>query len=114
MSLNWEWTDKMGEVTYEDGHTDVLYQGNALMIAVNHYETADGSKYYQLAWFAADKDHLKNLLGFSKNDKTNYLSHWGVKSLRLNTGYKSVPKIVEALTKAKTDITIELYQEKEN
>lgn len=114
MSLNWQWYDKMGEVIYDDGHTDTLYQGNALMIAVYHYETADGSKYYQLTWFASDKEHLKNLLGLGKTDKTNYLAHHGVKSLRLNTRYKSVPKIVETLAKAKTNITIELYFSEED
>ena len=114
MSLNWEWKDKMGEVLYEDGHTDVLYQGNALMIAVNHYEVADGSEYYQLAWFAADKTHLRNLLGLAKEDKTNYLTHWGVKSLRLNTRYKSVPAIVSEIAKARSPITIELYREEES
>ena len=114
MSLNWQWSDKMGEVVYEDGHTDTLYQGNALMISVNHYEVADGSKYYQLAWFVSDKEHLKNLLGLGKTDKTNYLPVWGVKSLRLNTRYKSVPEIVKALAKAKTNISIEMYYEEES
>lgn len=109
MSLNWQWSDKMGEVLYEDGHTDNLYQGNAFMIAVYH----DGDM-YNLTWFVADKEHLKNLLGLGKHDKTNYLKHWGVKSLRLNTRYKSVPAIVSELAKAKTDITIELFYEKEN
>lgn len=113
MSLNWEWTDKMGEVLYEDGHTDVLYQGNALMIAVNHYTVADGSEYYLLSWFAADKEHLRNLLGLSKTDKTNYLAQWGVKSLRLNTRYKSVPTILTELAKSHTTVTIELFYEKE-
>ena len=109
MSLNWQWSDKMGEVIYDDGHTDTLYQGNALMIAVNLHDMEDGSTRYLLSWFVSDKEHLKNLLGLGKTDKTNYLTHWGVKSLRLNTRYKSVPKIVETLAKAKTNITIELY-----
>ena len=106
MSLNWQWNDKMGEVLYEDGHTDTLYQGNALMIAVYHNENM-----YNLTWFVADKEHFKNLLGLSKTDKTNYLKHWGVKSLRLNTRYKSVPAIVSELAKAKSPITIELFYE---
>ena len=109
MSLNWQWSDKMGEVLYEDGHTDNLYQGNALMIAVNEQ---DGK--YMLTWFASDKAHLRNLIGLSKTDKTNYLSHWGVKTLRLNTRYKSIPTIVSELAKAKTDVTTEFFYEKEN
>ena len=42
MSLNWEWTDKMGEVIYTDDCYDPnhpyqtnIYQGNALMIWCN-------------------------------------------------------------------------------
>ena len=41
MSLNWEWTDKMGEVIYEDDrydpehpYTTNIYQGNALITSL--------------------------------------------------------------------------------
>ena len=44
MSLNWEWTDKMGEVIYEDDcykpehrYVTNIYQGNALMIWCNEW-----------------------------------------------------------------------------
>lgn len=42
MSLNWQWTDKMGEVIFQDCDTEHpfktnIYQGNALMIWVNEF-----------------------------------------------------------------------------
>lgn len=112
MSLNWQWSDKMGEVVYENGHTAALYQGNALMIAVNEFEDDT----YSLAWFAADKEHLRNMIGL--NAKKGYDGCldddgklYGIKTFRLNTRYKSVPQIVSDLAKAHVSVGIELYHE---
>ena len=41
----------------------------------------------------------------------NLLNLYHIKLLRLNTKYKSVPKIVAELAKAHTNIAIELYYE---
>ena len=122
MSLNWEWTDKMGEVIYTDdcykpGHPYVtnIYQGNALMIWVNEWvndPTAGTS--YSLGNFCADIDHLRNMLGLNAKKgyaTENLFNGYNIKLLRLNTKYKSVPKIVAELAKAHTHIAIELYYE---
>lgn len=110
MSLNWNWTDKMGELT-DDRGTYNLYQGNALFIAVCEFEQ-DGENLYNVQMFACDMEHLKNMLGLKKG-YDNIIEDWGWKKIRLNTRYKSVPKIVESFAKAKLPIEIELYYEEE-
>ena len=127
MSLNWEWTDKMGEVIYTDDRYDPehpyvtnIYQGNALMIWCNEWAT-DPSKpmtpdntSYSLGNFCIDIDHLRNMLGLNAKkgySTENLFNRYHIKLLRLNTRYKSVPKIVAELAKAHTNIAIELYYE---
>lgn len=107
MSLNWEWSDKMGEAIYETGETQNIYRGNAHMIAVYEYE-AEGQKMYQLTWFAADREHLKNMLGLKKG-YDNVIKNRGIKKLRLNTEYPETRTIVSDFAKAKMKIEIELY-----
>ena len=125
MSLNWEWTDKMGEVIYTDDcytqwhpYQTNIYQGNALMIWCNEWAndpndpTAGTS--YSLGNFCADIDHLRNMLGLNAKkgySTENLFNGYHIKLLRLNTAYKSVPKIVAELAKAHTNIAIELYYE---
>lgn len=117
MSLNWNWNDKMGEVIYEEYNPDHpyktnIYQGNALMIWCNEFP----NNTYTLNNFFADLPHLKNMLGLNAKGgygTTNHLNGCGIKSIRLNTRYKSVPKILDALAKAHTNITVELYYEEE-
>ena len=119
MSLNWSWDDKMGEVIYNDdyftpGHefTTDIYEGNALMIWVNHLP----DDMYSLGNFCADMDHFRNMLGLNAKkvySDTNLFDKWcnDIKVIRLNTKYKSVPKIVAEFAKAHTNVTIELYYE---
>ena len=118
MSLNWQWSDKMGEVIFNDDqyrpehpYTTSIYQGNALMIWCNHFPDDT----YSVGNFFVDMEHFKNALGLNAKKgycKENILNTYGdVKLLRLNTRYKNVPKIVDLLAKAHTNITIELYYE---
>lgn len=105
MALNWQWSDKMGEVTDERGLTANLYRGNAFMIAIHEWEE-DGQEKYCLAWFFADKTHMKRCLGLGKDaDPCDF--HW--KAFKLNTEYKEVSEFVSALAKAKKKVSIELY-----
>lgn len=117
MSLNWQWNDKMGEVIFtedqyhpEHPYKTNIYQGNALMIWNNEFP--DGT--YSLCNFFVSMDHLKNMLGMNAKKgygAENLLDDGKIKTIRLNTRYKSVPKIVEALAKANTRVAIELYYE---
>lgn len=127
MSLNWEWTYKMGEVIYTDDcykpdhpYITNIYQGNALMIWVNEW-ASDPSKpmtpdntSYSLGNFCADMEHFRNMLGLNAKkgySTENLFNCYNIKLLRLNTAYKSVPKIVAEFAKAHTSIAIELYYE---
>ena len=117
MSLNWQWTDKMGEVIFQNCDTERpfktnIYQGNALMIWVNEFP--EGT--YSVGSFFCDQEHLRNMLGLNAKKgygSENLLNTWKVKTIRLNTRYKSVPKILSDLAKAKTNVSIELYEEPE-
>ena len=104
MALRWDWTDKMGECIYKDGTKVNLYQGNCLTIAVMEHENDT----YNLCWFFADERHMRAILGLTKGDD-NIMKDWGIKRLRLDTRYKSVPEIVSTFAKAKMEIEIELY-----
>lgn len=104
MSLNWNWSDKIGSCTYNYGLKCNLYRGNAFVIAIHEREDHT----YDLAWFAADEAHLKNLLGLNKG-YDNIMQDWGIVELELNTEYKETTKIVNLMAKAKMKITIKLY-----
>lgn len=105
MALNWDWDKKMGTCTM-DGTELSLYRGNAFCIALKEYENDT----YSLMWFAADKNHMKNMLGLSKGF-TNIVEDWGITELRLNTEYKETAEMITLLAKAKMEITIKLYKE---
>lgn len=105
MSLNWNWSDKMGSITFDNGHTMNLYQGNALMIGIWEFEDDT----YTLGWYAADREHLKNMLGLTKG-YNNCIEDMGFKIIRLDTRYKAVPQILNDFAKAKIKVTFELYE----
>ena len=102
MALNWEWTDKMGEITI-DGYNANLYKGNALCIAVGEKDDT-----YWLIWFAADKDHLKNMLGLTPGYEECF-SHFNISKFKLNTAYKESKQIIDLIIKAKIPMEFELY-----
>lgn len=105
MSLNWNWSEKMGDCVYENGAVSTLYQGNALVIAINEYP----DETYQLAWFASDEAHMRNMLGLTKG-YDNIVTEWGIEKIRLDTRFRSTQKLVALLAKANFPITIELYK----
>ena len=93
MALYWDFDrDFVGTMTEENGNICNLYTGNALAIAVSETE-----KQYGLHWFAADEQHLKNMLasdackediaGLTFNLKADVLKQPKVKTLiKLLTG----------------------------
>lgn len=108
MAYSWNWSDKMGECILYTGEKMNLYQGNGLAIAIQEFENDT----YNVVWFWADKEHMKNMLGLNKG-YDNCMTDWGIKKFRLNTQYKTVSDIVAALAKAKMTVEIELYNGKE-
>lgn len=106
MAIRWKWNDKMGEVIYKDGTKTNLYQGNAYMICIQEHP----NETYTLEWFAAGKEHLKNMLGLTKG-YNNIIEDWGIKTIRLNLKYKTAPEIASLLIKAGLEIEIITYKE---
>lgn len=104
MALHWQWNEKMGECTYENGHKSNLYRGNAFIIATNEFEDDT----YNLAWFAVDETHMKNMLGLTKG-YDNIFKDWGITEIKLDTRYKETAKFIQMIAKSKTAIRIELY-----
>lgn len=105
MSLNWSWNNKVGECVYDNGHTCNLYEGNALIIAIEETDTT-----YSLGWFAADLAHMKNMLGLTKGHD-NCFEDFGVAKLRFNEKARNAEKLVSLFAKAKMPITVEFYKE---
>lgn len=127
MSLNWNWDEKVGEVTFTKEEIDGvkkdfvsnLYNGNAYLIMVYEYtDESDGKEKYQLTGFFADKTHMKRCLGIDKKYKRTlgknlYEDSWNrLTKIRLNKAKcRDVKDIVMAFYEAFNDITIELYAE---
>ena len=88
------------------------------MIWVNELDNdpsglTDGTS-YSVGNFCADMEHFRNMLGLNAKkgySTENLFNGYHIKLLRLNTRYKSVPKIVAEFAKAHTNIAIELYYE---
>lgn len=113
MALNWNWSDKVGELitSDRDGNTYAhsIYSGNAWMIMVDEWiDEKTGANMYNFHNFIADETHLKNCLGLTKGYK-NVIKDWGWQELHLSVDYKHTPKIVTAIARARLPITIKLY-----
>lgn len=105
MSLNWKWTDKMGEVDVLrkdcDPFTLNIYKGNAYAIFVYECKDGNGTDCYTVHEFWASKEHMQNCLGTSKGYNDNIQDDGSWTEIRLNTKYKHVPDIVKEIAKAK-------------
>lgn len=109
MALIWQWNDQMGTAKHVEGYTLNLYRGNAFVIALYEWEEEKGDKFYNLHWFAAGEDHMKNMLGLNKG-YTNCFKDFGIEEIRLDVNYKETAKLVQMFAKAKLEIKIELYK----
>lgn len=90
MSLNWNWSDKIGELEYTDRENRKfivnIYEGNALMIFIYEYIQNEANMYSMFSFFC-DQEHLNNLL---KDD--TYFDGWNKITL-----YKMNPKLLKAI-----------------
>ena len=123
MALQWKWEDKIGELEYEFTDEDTnewkkgdnvsLYEGNALLIALQEDETE--SKLYT---FWGDELHAKNMLGLNKRQrftKNEYeTDSYKVTKIRLNKNCRNFDKIISLLIKGFKNLTIEFYTEEQN
>lgn len=114
MALNWLWKNKMGTMEYGDKGTNTLYAGNCLGIEI--WEDGESDS-YQVVGFWNDEEHLKRMLGLSKDGMGyNVYQAQGLTKVRLNTFFaKDVKKITKHLSAtAATDhwnLVVEFYYE---
>ena len=125
MGLNWQWKNKIGEITYhqhidrKDGTADdydtviELYEGNAWLIGL-YWTEQDGEKYYNLWNFFADKEHMLRCLGLRKGYEECFMPYGAEHmQVRLNQKSRYRKQIGQALLKAYDNITVEFYTEEE-
>lgn len=115
MSLNWNWSEKCGELIFEERGKEFkynLYKGNAYLIFVAEFEE-DGVERYTVASFWVDKAHAKRCLGLEKGTDNIYDNGWQkVKKFRINKKkHSKAAEIVGLLAKAFDEIDIEVYSE---
>ena len=125
MSLNWNWKDKCGEVTYFENYPDSeprtytvnLYEGNAYLIFIYEYEE-NGEGMYTLNNFWCDKTHMNRCLGIDKKYKSTYGKNMyenpysRLTKIRLNKAKCSNAKeIIKAMVEAFDNLEIEIYNE---
>lgn len=120
MALTWQWDDKCGEATFMEEvngimreHAVTLYNGNALLIMLNEWVDG-GEKFYSLAGFFADKEHMRNCFGLNK--KKGYTENIYCKpnsklvKVKLHkTKCRYLKDITAALVQAFDNISIEIY-----
>ena len=120
MALNWRWDSKIGEATFEqtfDGEetrkfTISLYEGNAFLIFIDEYKDKDGNNMYNMFSFFVDETHAKNCLGITKGTYNLFNDVTKLTGIRINKAKsRNWKKIVNLLTRAFDNITIELYTE---
>lgn len=107
MALHWNWEECMGTCTDKNGNRVKLYRGNAFMIAIHE---DDETNTYQLVWFFADRNHMKNCLGLNKGEPPcSFVNEW--KHFHLNSYYNESFEFAKAVAKAKleTMITLEYW-----
>ena len=117
MGLNWQWDSKYAVATYmvkpEDGTdgevTRNWYAGNAWMIETVEWPNDT----YTVTSFWCDEQHMKNMLGLSKDHKDNCYADKYVRLVKVTITKAKCPyfkKIVAALAAADwpEGITIEI------
>ena len=103
MAIRWQWEECIGELEIENqGKAKIkVYQGNALLIFLNEWESEKGEQLWSMYNFFADKNHFKNC----KDDKEwNYAKGW------LKLTLWKIPSDVWQVLKdlAKRGVTIEI------
>lgn len=116
MALSWQWDNKYAEATYKvigDGGwreaTYNWYAGNAPMVET--WEPGDDT--YTVTSFWLDDQHMKNMLGLSKDHKENCYAHKERRLVKLSVTKAKCPnfkKLMAAISAADfpEGITIEI------
>lgn len=96
--LRWDWNKRIGRMKM-GGTWMNCYAGNAYLIVLHEYQDK-GEDLYSLVWFAADKAHMKNMLGLSKGHD-NCIKDFGIEEIEVDCEYPIWAEIVQLFIKAK-------------
>lgn len=118
MALQWDWDEKIGEVTVEETFngetrqiTEKLYEGNAFLIFINEWEENE-KRMYSLCNFFLDKIHAKNCLGLVAGKRNIFTGYMTITKLRINKKKsRNFKEIVNMFAQAFNNIDIEVYSE---
>lgn len=116
MALNWNWSEKCGELTivnYTGGEQTIsLYQGNAYLIMINEFKNEEGEEFYNVYGFFNGKEHMLRCLGQSLHYDSDNIYEGAWKKIRLNKAkFRHTKEFVKAIAGAFDNIAIELYTE---
>lgn len=113
MAIQWSFKEKVGTCQIEQNgieYTFSLYEGNAFLIFLYEWETDDGQGMYSLHNFFADENHMKIMLGLTKEYKgDNTLDRDGerIKQITIfKDKYHYTKKLVNALVSAFDELEI--------
>jgi hypothetical protein len=123
MSVNWNWSDKCGELTVSQNLKEgepwqdykvSLYDGNCMIVMLYEYvDEKTGKEMYNFWSFFSDKTHAKNCLGLSKDSYNIFDKPYEkITKVRLNKSkcryYKD---LVSLFSQAFDNIAIEIYSD---
>lgn len=122
MSVNWNWSDKCGEVTLKQMHpgeedkefTISLYNGNCMVVMLHEFKDREtGEDMYNFFSFFSDKEHAKNCLGLSKGTNNIFCTDYQkFTKIRLNKKKcRYFKDLVALFAQAFDNIEIEVYTE---
>lgn len=117
MSVNWSWKGKKGEITFNNARNGKnfkvnIYLANCLGALIYEYKDKETKKnMYRFYGYWNDIQHLKNILGLSKEYKDNLYKNEDIgiiiKKIKLNTYYDDWHKIAKIFTIS--NVKVELY-----
>lgn len=117
MALHWDFNNKIGKVhgnKYGRDYTFYLYNGNAMLIAVNEFED-NGKEMYNVAWWLDDENHARLMLGLKKprfgGEQYNRLEDDGIKRIELAKNCRDLRKIRKLFAEAMPNVELVTVEE---
>lgn len=121
MSINWHWSDKIGEAVFwrveeKDSYKLNIYSGNCLAIFLYEEDRKDG-RFYTLASFWADENHMKSCLGLKKDEDNIFNKPYerlsSITFFKNKCNKSDLSKMVSALSRADFQNLLIIIREEE-
>lgn len=113
MAIRWNFNEKVGTCQIEQNgveYTFSLYEGNAFLIFLYEWEDEEGQRMYSMHNFFADENHMKIMLGLTKEYKGDNTLDRDSERLKQITIYKDkyhyTKKLVNGLVSAFDELEI--------